>query len=136
MAYADRDKVKMLKLFTAAEFQMTDAEFDTFLDTLLNWASAAISSYCHRTYSADELAADATLAATLESVTVRMVVNYLLVLQQAKTAPIVRVDDFAVRFTDRRVFTDDLKEELRPYIVHGGPSYELPSGDSIVAPFV
>lgn len=115
MAYATVADVKLFAGAKAEDFGMAEADFDAFLGKLLEYAEAEMDGYLNHSYTAEELAANPRLAAALESVAVRLVNNYLLVNLQARTSPIVTVDQFTVSFPDRRVFTDDLKEALRPY---------------------
>ena len=101
---------------SADDLRLTAQEYSEFISKLITFASATILRYINRlTLTQAELDANAVMKAELESACLRLIQNYLLVNIQAKTSPIVNVNEFTVSFPDRKVFTDDIKKDLNAY---------------------
>jgi len=117
MPYATVDKVKLIACATADDLKKTAEEFDSLLSTLITWAAAEMNSYMKRSYTDEELAADADLAAALESVSVQAVDNFLQATVQRINSPIITVNDFIVKAPPRVILTPEMKEVLGRYSV-------------------
>lgn len=117
MPYATVDKVKLIACASASDLGKSDAEYDSLLSTLITWATGEINAYLGRSYTDDELAADADLQAALESVTVQAVDNWLQSYVQRRNSPIIQVSDFTVRAPNRIILTEDMKKTLDRYRV-------------------
>ena len=127
MPYATTEKVKLVACVSAGDLNKTDVEFDNLLATLITWVTGEINACLGRSYTDAELTASADLQATLESVTVQAVDNYLLTMLQRKTTPIITVNDFAVRTPPRVILTDDMKVSLERWRSYPGVQYESPA---------
>lgn len=100
----------------ADDLRLTEQEYTEFITKLITFASATILRYLNRKdLTQADLDADEIMKAELESACLRLIQNYLLVNTQAKTSPIVNVDEFTVSFPDRRVFTNDIRDDLKAY---------------------
>lgn len=115
MPYATVDKVKLIACASASDLGKNDTEYDSLLTTLINWATGEINAYLGCSYTDDELAADTDLQATLESVTVQAVDNWLQSYVQRKNSPIIQVSDFTVKSPNRIILTDEMKKSLDRY---------------------
>lgn len=115
MPYATADKVKLIACVSASDLNKTEEEHDSLISTLISWATGEINAYLGRSYTDDELTADADLQAALESVTVQAVDNWLQSYVQRKNSPIIQVSDFTVKSPNRIILTDEMKKTLDRY---------------------
>lgn len=119
MPYATKDKVKLIACAKAGDFKKTEEDFSALVDTLISWATAEMNSHMRRSYSDIELAANTDLAATMESVCVQAVDNWLQTTVQRTNSPIITINDFVVKSPPRIILTKDMKESLGRYSTKG-----------------
>jgi hypothetical protein len=116
---------------------MTDGELDSFLVDLLEQVSDLMNRLMRRDWLA-ELAAGtvAEIPAGLHAIAADMAASSVREMLAARQAPVVRIDDFAVRTVSPRLVTEDVRERLRLYAAGGGVgSYELGLPDVAGEPF-
>ena len=123
MPYTDLATVKLIACVNATDLRLTDTDYDNLVNKIITWATGEINTYLGRSYTDAELAADATLAATLGSIATHAVDNYLLSQLQRKQTPIIKINDFVVKNPPRIILTNDMKEALNPYRARPGVSY-------------
>lgn len=110
------EKADVFCKITPDDLRLTQEEYDVFLVDLIKYASATILNYINRkNLTQTELDDDEFFKMLLESSCLRLIQNYLLVNLQAKNSPIINIDDFNISFPDKKVFTDDIKSDLRGY---------------------
>ena len=99
--------------------QKTDA---TGLTNLLSdWISQCqdmINTYCHRTYTS------ATVPPAVQNVLLRLVSNMVTLSIQRRDSPIIKVNDWNVQTLSSDIFSDDLKDDLKPFIKDSSNDYK------------
>ena len=99
--------------------QKTDA---TGLTNLLSdWISQCqdmINTYCHRTYTS------ATVPPAVQNVLLRLVSNMVTLSIQRRDSPIIKVNDWNIQTIPSNIFTDDLKDDLKPFIKDSSNDYK------------
>ena len=93
-------------------FKGEDADLE-LEDTLIGWirqCQSLIVNYTHNEFKHEEVP-DA-----VRNVCLRLVSNMVTMAVQRRDTPIVKVNDWTIQTTSSDIFTDDLKEDLKPYI--------------------
>lgn len=90
-----------------------DGALETLLTKWINQSMALIDSYCHRTFTKDEI----TAFTVAESVCVRMTANMVALTQARKDTPLIKVNDWKVEISSAGIFTKELKDDLKPFVV-------------------
>lgn len=60
---------------------------------------------------------------TIENVCLRLTANMIAFMQARHDTPIQKVNDWSIQIISSEIFTDDLKEDLAPYIVERKSAY-------------
>ena len=98
--------------------QKTDT---TGLNSLLSdWISQCqdmINTYCHRSYTS------ATCPGAVQNVLLRLVSNMVTLSIQRRDSPIIKVNDWNIQTLSSDIFSDDLKDDLKPFIKDAGNDY-------------
>ena len=98
--------------------QKTDT---TGLNSLLtDWISQCqdmINTYCHRSYTS------ATCPGAVQNVLLRLVSNMVTLSIQRRDSPIIKVNDWNVQTLSSDIFSEDLKDDLKPFIKDAGNDY-------------
>ena len=74
-------------------------------------SQSLINSYCHRKPCKDEEVSDA-----LQNVCLRLTSNMVSLAIQKRDNPIIKVNDWTIQNVSSDIFTDDLKDDLAPFI--------------------
>ena len=84
-------------------------------EIITDWISQSeslIKTYCHIKSIDDEDVSDA-----MKNVCLRLTSNMVSLAIQKRDNPIIKVNDWTIQGLSSDIFTDDLKEDLRPFIV-------------------
>ena len=84
-------------------------------EILTDWitqSESLIKTYCHIKSIDDEDVSDA-----MKNVCLRLTSNMVSLAIQKRDNPIIKVNDWTIQGLSSDIFTDDLKEDLRPFIV-------------------
>lgn len=76
-----------------------------------------IETYTHRTYE------DATVSPALQNILLRLVSNMCTLAIQRRDTPIIKVNDWNIQTVPSDIFTDDLKEDLKPFVKDSSNDY-------------
>lgn len=87
----------------------TEEELDDFLQTCIDMAESLITDYCDRDFGDSPPAA-------VKNVCLRLSANIIAQAVARQDIDLLRAGEYSNKLLDSRVFTDDLKEDLRPYI--------------------
>ena len=69
-----------------------------------------INMYTNRDYT------DETVRPAIQNICLRLTSNMVRLAVQNRDSPIIKVDDWTIQTVPSDIFTDDLKDDLRPYI--------------------
>ena len=87
---------------------------DTGLDEMLaEWilqCQSLIETYTHRTYT------DSNVPPAVQNVLLRLVSNMVTLAIQRRDTPIIKVNDWNIQTVPSDIFTDDLKDDLSPFV--------------------
>ena len=84
-------------------------------EILTDWitqSESLIKTYCHIKSIDDEDVSDA-----MKNVCLRLTSNMVSLAIQKRDNPIIKVNDWTIQGLSSDIFTDDLKEDLKPFIV-------------------
>lgn len=87
---------------------------------LCDWirqCQSLIETYTHRTYT------DETVSPALQNILLRLVSNMCTLAIQRRDTPIIKVNDWNIQTVPSDIFTDDLKEDLRPFVKDSSNDY-------------
>ena len=87
----------------------------TMEEIITDWilqSESLIKTYCHIKSIEDEDVSDA-----MKNVCLRLTSNMVSLAIQKRDNPIIKVNDWTIQGLSSDIFTDDLKEDLRPFIV-------------------
>lgn len=76
-----------------------------------------IETYTHRSYT------DVTVSPAVQNILLRLVSNMCTLAIQRRDTPIIKVNDWTISTVPSDIFTDDLKEDLRPFVKDTGSDY-------------
>jgi len=103
----------LLKTFAGVSIDTFDFEdeddLNAFLEEVISMASSMIEDYCNYTF-------DDNPPAAVKNVCLRLSANIIAQAVARQDIDLLRAGEYSNKLLDSRVFTDDLKEDLRPYI--------------------
>lgn len=73
-------------------------------------AQDLINTYTNRNYT------DETVKPSVQNVCIRLTSNMVSLAIQKRDSPIIKVNDWTIQNVPSDIFTDDLKEDLKPFI--------------------
>jgi len=76
-----------------------------------------INTYTHREYTSG------TVTPAVQNILLRLVSNMVTLAIQRRDTPIIKVNDWTISTVPSDIFTDDLKEDLRPFVKDTGSDY-------------
>ena len=85
-----------------------DAELDRVIVDWISQAEDMIKSYTNNDFKKE-------VPGTVKNVCTRLVSNMIQVAIQRRETPIIKVNDWSITTGSSAVFTDDLKEDLKPF---------------------
>ena len=76
-----------------------------------------IETYTNRTYN------DANVPLAVQNVCLRLTSNMVTLAVQKRDSPIIKVNDWTIQTLGSDIFTDDLKQDLRPFVKDSSNDY-------------
>lgn len=76
-----------------------------------------IEKYTHREYTAD------SVTPALQNILLRLVSNMVTLAVQRRDTPIIKVNDWSISTISSDIFTDDLKDDLAPFVKDSSNDY-------------
>ncbi len=121
MAYCTVDDVVKMSGVNYNKVGYKDDEngFNTLINDWISQAESLINSYCKRDWynKTDETGETivVTVPIAVKNVCIRLVANIVAFKHARKDNPIKQVNDFSMTIFSSEIFTDDLKEDLKPF---------------------
>lgn len=98
--------------------QKTDATgLGSLLGTWISQCQDLINTYTHREYTSE------SVPPAVQNVLLRLVSNMVTLSIQRRDSPIIKVNDWNVQTLSSDIFSDDLKEDLKPFIKDSSNDY-------------
>ena len=85
---------------------------NTIISDWISQSESLIKTYCHIKSIEDTDVSDA-----MKNVCLRLTSNMVSLAIQKRDNPIIKVNDWTIQGLSSDIFTDDLKEDLKPFIV-------------------
>jgi len=118
MSYCTADEVIQLTGLKPQHLRITvedgddgEAALENLLKTWISHCESLINSYCNTTFD------DEDLPGAIGNVCLRMASNMVAFSQTRRDTPLVKVDDWKVAISSSSIFTNDLKLDLKPFVV-------------------
>lgn len=106
---------KLGKQFTNVD---SDSAFESIIEEWISQAEGLINSYCKRNWypvASKKGVIEVPVPLAVKNVCIRLVANIIAFRYARKENPIRKVNDFSMTIFSSEVFTDDLKEDLKPF---------------------
>ena len=87
-----------------------DNGLESLLTTWIIQCQDMINTYCHRSYTSS------TVPGAVQNVLLRLVSNMVTLSIQRRDSPIIKVNDWNVQTLSSDIFSDDLKNDLSPFV--------------------
>lgn len=87
------------------------SELKSIIGTWISQCESLINSYCNTSFD------DEDVPGAVENVCLRMASNMVAFSQTRRDTPLVKVDDWKVAISSSSIFTNDLKLDLKPFVV-------------------
>jgi len=123
MSYCTVDDVKKMSGVKPGkmgnQYKEDEEQFITLINDWITQAESLINGYCKRdwynTVDEDGNIIEVTVPEAVRNVTIRLVSNMIAFNYARKENPIKKVNDFSMTIFSSEIFTDDLKEDLKPF---------------------
>lgn len=110
MVYVTADDVKAFSKIRREDLGYTlEADFDSFINTLIDYAESLINDYMNQSFTAD------TVPASVKYAAVQLCSNILHTILQRKISPIIQTGDYTIRLVIPEAFTRELRDLLEPH---------------------
>ncbi len=113
MPFCTVDEVKQITLSEPKDFDLEDEDesgLHAIISAWINQAEDMIKSYCQRDFEEYDL-----VPLTVKNVCIRLVANMIAFQFVRRDGPIIQVNDWKKEVSSSKIFTDDLKEDLKPF---------------------
>lgn len=113
MTYCTPSEVKTLTGIKPQHLRLEkedDAGLTTILTGWIGQCKSLIDSHCHTNF-------DDSTPLAVSNVCLRMAANMVAFAQARKDTPLVKVNDWKIQITSSEIFTQDLKDDLEPFVV-------------------
>ena len=95
-----------------------DNGLDNIISEWIIQGQSLINTFCHREYTS------VTVTPAVQNVLLRLVSNMCTLAIQRRDTPIIKVNDWNIQTVPSDIFTDDLKEDLKPFIKDSSNDYK------------
>lgn len=114
MSYCSVEDVKILSGVKPKHLGLNDNEtkFNQIISDWISQAEGYINSYCKRSWEGTE---EDPVPPTVRNVCTRLVANIIAFHFSRKDNPIRKVNDYTTKIFGSEVFTDDLRQDLKPF---------------------
>ncbi len=102
------------------QFNLDKTNVTGLTNILSEWivqGQSLINTYTHREYTRS------TVTPAVQNVLLRLVSNMCTLAIQRRDTPIIKVNDWNIQTVPSDIFTDDLKEDLKPFVKDAGSDY-------------
>ena len=87
-----------------------DSKLETIVSGWIEQSQDLINMYTNRNYT------DETVRPAIQNICLRLTGNMVSLAIQKRDNPIIKVNDWTIQNVPSNIFTDDLKDDLKPYI--------------------
>jgi len=124
MSYCTVDDVKNMSGVRperlGSQFKDDETAFDALIQEWISQAEGLINSYCKRNWNPivdveNNTTIPVQVPVAVKNVCIRLVANIIALRYARKENPIKKVNDFSMTIFSSEIFTDDLKEDLKPF---------------------
>lgn len=115
MSYCSVEDVQQVTGIKPKHLGLKDNEpkFREIIEEWIDQAEGYIDSYCKRTWETGEGNDD--VPRVVRSVCIRLVANIIAFHYARKDNPIRKVNDYTTEIFSSEIFTDDLRQDLKPF---------------------
>ena len=102
------------------QFNLDKTDETSLHNMLCEWirqCQSLIETYTSRTYT------PTTVNGAVQNILLRLVSNMCTLAVQRRDTPIIKVNDWTIQTVPSDIFTDDLKEDLRPFVKDSSNDY-------------
>ncbi len=92
---------------------------DDIISVWIEQSSDLINNYTNRDYDDD------TVTAAVQNVCLRLTSNMVTLAIQKRDSPIIKVNDWSIQSIGSEIFTDDLKNDLTPFVKDTSSDYNM-----------
>lgn len=89
-----------------------NASLEVLLEKWIKQSESLIANYCN--YDFDKICDE--IPDAVQNVCLRLTANMVALAQARKDTPVVKVNDWSIQTVSSDIFTDDLKEDLAPWV--------------------
>lgn len=122
MSYCTAEDVLKITKTKPKHFGFNGEDAEDKLEELINdWihqSESHINAYCRRNwydYYEDDEKIIVKVPSAVKNVCIRLTANIIAFSYARKDTPIKEVNDFAIKIFSSEIFTEDLKEDLKPF---------------------
>ena len=123
MSYCTVDDVKKMSGVKperlGSQFKDDETAFNTLIEEWISQAEGLINSYCKRNWDPiideDDNIIPVTVPNAVKNVCIRLTANIIAFRYARKENPIKKVNDYSMTIFSSEIFTDDLKQDLKPF---------------------
>ena len=114
MSYCSVEDVKILSGIKPKNLGLkeNETEFNRIINDWIAEAEGYINSYCKRKWDGTD---EDPIPLVVKSVCTRLVANIIAFHLSRKDNPIRKVNDYTTKIFGSEVFTDDLRQDLKPF---------------------
>ena len=114
MSYCSVEDVKILSGIKPKNLGLkeNETEFNKIINDWIAEAEGYINSYCKRKWEGTQ---DDPIPLVVKSVCTRLVANIIAFHHSRKDNPIRKVNEYTTKIYGSEVFTDDLRQDLKPF---------------------
>ena len=87
-----------------------DDQLEAIVESWIVQSQDLINMYCNRSYTSS------TVRPAIQNICLRLTSNMVRLAVQNRDSPIIKVNDWTIQSVPSDIFTDDLKEDLRPFV--------------------
>lgn len=91
------------------------SKLDEILEKWIKQSEGLIKSFCHNNFT--ETQYPDGIPDAVQSVCLRLTSNMVALATARRDTPITTVNDWQISIVNMRIFTNDLKEDLKPYVI-------------------
>jgi hypothetical protein len=95
-----------------------DDKLDAILEDWIQQSQDLINRYCNRKFNSD------TVDGAIRNVCLRLTSNMVALAVQRRDNPIIKVNDWTIQSLGSDIFTDDLKDDLKPFVNDSTNNYD------------
>lgn len=114
MSYCTVDDVKNMSGIKPKNLGYTDNdnEFNKLIKEWIEQSEGLINSHCHKKWDGE----DTKVPVAIKNVCIRLTSNIIAFNLSRKDNPIKKVNDFSMKIFSSEIFTEDLRQDLKPFV--------------------